>query len=274
MKGEGVWVEDTVQVVKDYYDSSVIAEWERLERHPFEYELTRRYIDRYIKPGDKVLDVGGGPGRYSLYLAEKGCDVTLVDLSAGNIEFAKQKAREYGVNFKTYVGDAREIDAIVDGEYDHVLLMGPLYHLLEEEDRVKTIEACLRLLKQGGTIFVSLISSYAGIIYAMKYEPQILLEEGMQEPLQLFIDDQPFAGEGFTKAYFIRHKDVLPFMAQFPLQKLHYFGQESILAPCEENFKGQPAAVIERWLDVAEQVCEREDLLSYSEHLMYIGRKL
>lgn len=267
-------MKDVVEVVKDFYDSSVQAEWERLQRHPFEYELTCRYLRRYIKPGDKVLDVGGGPGRYALYLAEKGCDVTLFDLSAGNIELAKQLAIERGVSFRTFVGDAREVDVIVGGEYDHILLMGPLYHLLEEADRVKTIEACLGLLRQGGTIFVSFISSYAGIIYAMKYEPQMLIEATMVTPVQLFVDDQPFAGDGFTKAFFIRHKDVLPFMAQFPLEKLHYFGQESILAPCEENIKAQPQAVIDKWLDVAEQVCEREDLLSYSEHLMYVGRKL
>lgn len=267
-------MQDTVKVVRDFYDSSVQAEWERLQRHPFEYELTRRYLDRYIQPGDKVLDVGGGPGRYALYLAEKGCDVTLFDLSAANIELGKQKAIEHGVSIETFVGDAREVDAIVEGEYDHILLMGPLYHLLEESDRVKTIAACLGLLKQGGTIFVSFISSYAGVIYAMKYEPQMLVEAAMATPVQLFIDDLPFAGDGFTKAFFIRHKDVLPFMAQFPLQKLHYLGQESILAPCEENVKGQPQAVIDKWLDVAEQVCEREDLLSYSEHLMYIGKKL
>ncbi len=267
-------MKDTVKVVRDFYDSSVQAEWDRLQRHPFEYALTRRYLDRYIKPGDKVLDVGGGPGRYALYLTEKGCDVTLLDLAAGNIEFAKQKAVERGVSLETFVGNAREVDAIVDGEFDHILLMGPLYHLLEEADRAKTIEACLSLLKQGGTIFVSFISSYAGVIYAMKYDPHMLIEPEMTTPVQLFVDDQPFAGDGFTKAYFIRHKDVLSFMAQFPLQKLHYFGQESILAPCEENIKAQPQEVIDKWLDVAEQVCEREDLLSYSEHLLYVGRKL
>ncbi len=267
-------MKDTVKVVRDFYDGSAQAEWERLQRHPFEYELTCRYLDRYIKSGDKVLDVGGGPGRYALYLAEKGCEETLFDLSAGNIELAKQKASEHGVSIKTFVGDAREVDAIVDGEFDHVLLMGPLYHLLEEADRVQTVEACLSLLKQNGTIFVSFISSYAGIIYAMKYEPPLLLESEMAIPVQLFIDDLPFAGDGFTKAYFIRHKDVLPFMSQFSLQTLHYLGQESILAPCEENIKAQSRAVIDKWLDVAEKVCEREDLLSHSEHLMYIGRKL
>jgi S-adenosylmethionine-dependent methyltransferase len=226
-----------------------------------------------IKPGDKVLDIGGGPGRYSLYLAAKGCDVTLFDLSSVNVEFAKEKAAEQGVSLKTIVGDAREVDSIIREQYDHILLMGPMYHLLEEADRVKALNASLKWLKQNGIIFVSLISSYGGIIYAMKYEPQLILDKDAELNYKMFEDDLPFSGDSFTKSYFHRHKDVLPFMAQFPLEKLHFFGQESILAPCEENIKTQPQEVIDKWLDLAEKVCEREDLLSYSEHLMYIGRK-
>jgi SAM-dependent methyltransferase len=265
---------DTVKIIKDFYDNSVMVEWERLQRHQFEFELTTRYINRYIKPGDKVLDIGGGPGRYSLYLAAKGCDVTLFDLSSANVEFAKEQAAAQSVSFRTIVGDAREVDSLVSEQYDHILLMGPLYHLLQEADRVKAINASLKCLKPNGKIYVSFISSYGGIIYSMKYEPQLIIEEDLEFQYKLFEDDLPFSGDSFTKSYFFRHKDVLPFMAQFPLEKLHFFGQESILAPCEENIKAQPQEVINKWLDLAEKVCEREDLLSYSEHLMYIGRKV
>lgn len=72
---------ENIEIVKKFYDETVDYEWERLERHKVEFELTKRYLNRYIKPGDKVLDLGGGPGRYSLYLAELGCAVTLADLS-------------------------------------------------------------------------------------------------------------------------------------------------------------------------------------------------
>ncbi|NLI56911.1 MAG: hypothetical protein GX387_00020 [Clostridium sp.] len=107
----------------------------------------------------------------------------------------------------------------------------------------------------------------------MKYAPELIIEKDLEFQYKLFEDDLPFSGDSFTQSYFYRHKDILPFMAQFPLEKLHFFGQESILAPCEENIKAQPQEVIDKWLDLAERVCEREDLLSYSEHLMYIGRK-
>ena len=117
------------QMVKDLYNNDVIKEWERLLRHPVEYEVTRAYLDRYIKPGDRVLDIGGGPGRYSLYLAKKGCNVTLFDLSDANIAFAKERASEQALSIETVCGEACIVDTLVSGCFDHVLLMGPLYHL-------------------------------------------------------------------------------------------------------------------------------------------------
>lgn len=65
----------------------------------------------------------------------------------------------------------------------------------------------------------------------------------------------------------------MPFMERFPLKKLNLFGQEGIMSPCEENFLIQPREVVDKWLDVAEKLCEREEFLGYAEHAMYIGRK-
>ncbi len=73
-------MDDIIKIVRDFYDIDVLAEWNRLEGRP-EFLLSCRMLDRYIKSNDKVLDIGGGPGRYSFYLAEKVCDVTLFDLS-------------------------------------------------------------------------------------------------------------------------------------------------------------------------------------------------
>ena len=65
---------DNTNIVRDYFDANVQGEWNRIAGRP-ESLLTCRKLERYIKPGDKVLDIGGEPGRYSPYLAEKGCDV-------------------------------------------------------------------------------------------------------------------------------------------------------------------------------------------------------
>jgi S-adenosylmethionine-dependent methyltransferase len=266
-------MEDTTCTVKKYYNSEVQKEWERLELHFIEFELTKRYLNRYIKTGDRVLDIGGGPGRHSLYIAEKGCDVTLADLSDENVRFALGKAKEKGLNIKAFPCDARNIDSYAEGSFDSILLMGPMYHLLAEADRIKAVEACLKLLRPGGVIFISFISSYAGIIYSMKYEPEMILIPELETQYRLFTEDKTFVGESFTKTFFIRHADILPFMERFGLEKLHLLGQESLLAPNEPNIQAQPKEVVDKWLDLAEKVCEREDLLPFSEHFMYIGKK-
>ena len=264
-------VMDTVEIVKAYYDRAAAAEWDRIAGRP-EFLLTVRFIDRYIKPGDRVLDIGGGPGRYSIYLARRGCDVTLFDLSDGNIEYAKQKAAEAGVTVKTICGDARTADSFLNGRYNHILLMGPMYHLLEESDRIKAVNSSLRLLEPGGILFISFINIFAGIIYAMKCRPDIIGDPAEKVFFDAFLGCRSFAGEAFTQAYFAKPDEILPFMEQFPLEKLHFIGQEGITSPCEGNIMSQPQDIIDLWIGLCEKTCERTDLLNWSEHLMYIGR--
>lgn len=265
-----------VEVVRNFYDENVQYEWERLDRNPFEFALTTAMMERHIRPGDRVLDIGGGPGRYSLYFAGRGCDVTLLDLSENNVRFARQKAAEQGLRLTALAGDAREADKLAGGPFDHVFLMGPLYHLLEEAERIRAVEAALACLKPGGNLYASFILLFSGMIYMMRQAPEHIVEE-MEVKYNNYIDcvvrDDSYGGASFTEAFFIRLGDVLPFMARFPLSTLHLFGQEGILAPCERNILAQPKEIVDRWVNVALQLCEREELLSFAEHVMYIGRK-
>jgi len=273
MKEEETIMDETTKIVRDFYNSAVEGEWNRIAGRP-EFLLTCRMLDRYIKPGDRVLDIGGGPGRYSLYLAERGCEVTLFDLSPENTRFVAERASEQGLPLQTVTGDAREADKLVTGQFDHVLLMGPMYHLLVEADRATAVIAALQLLQPGGVIYASFINMFAGIIYAMKIQPDIITDQAEQGFYNTFIENRSYAGQAFTQAYFARQNEILPFMSQFPLEKLHLFGQESVTSPCENNIMSQPKEIVELWLDLCEKIWEREDLLSWSEHLMYVGRKM
>lgn len=264
---------DPIEQIREFYDNGSAQEWERMDRHPVEWHVNSSVMGRYIRPGERVLDVGGGPGRYSIHFAKKGCDVTLADLSQGNVDFAKGAAREQGVRICAVQADARDLSRFADDSFDHVLLMGPLYHLQKEEDRALAVREAVRCLKPGGVLFAAFINSYAGMMYAMSQDPASLLYPAEQEYFRLVREDKPFSGLGFTQAYFIRKEDVLPLMERFPLDRLHFLGSEAMLSACEPNILAQPPDVIAAWCDLALHFCEDERFMSLSEHFLYVGRK-
>ncbi len=264
---------DIAKTVRAFYDADVQQEWERLERHPAEFAINKRYINRYVRPGTHVLDMGGGPGRYALHLAAQGCEVTLADLSPGNVAFAKEKAQELSLPLRALCMDARDLSGLGGELFDAVLLMGPLYHLTQESDREEAVRQCLAHLRPGGCLFASFISSYAGVIYYLRTNPAEALAPQGEANMRYFLQDLPYAGPAFTEAFFIRQGDVVPFMERFALTTLHFLGSEGILMPAEPLLLGQPPEVLQHWIDVAAAVCERPDLLSFSEHFLYVGRK-
>ena len=268
-------MDKNVRIIREHYDANVEAEWNRIAGRP-EFLLTCRMLERCIKPGESVLDIGGGPGRYSIHLAQMGCDVTLLDLSGGNTMFAAARAEEIGLSLRTVTGDARDAGKLAGGEYDHVLLMGPLYHLLDEADRVRAVESAMSVLKPGGLIYVSFINMFAGIVYGMKYRPEIILSTVPDEIeyMKNVTARKSYSGNAFTKAHFTEQRDILPFMGQFPLEKLHLFGQEGVISPCEDKIMGHSQETTDAWLDFSEKVWEQGDLLSWAEHIMYVGRSL
>ncbi len=260
--------------IREFYDQNVSLEWERLDRHPIEFLLTKRVLDQYIHPAQSVLDLGGGPGRYSLYLCEHGCQVTLMDLSSANVEFALSKASAANLCLEGLTGDALDAPSLLPNrQFDHILLMGPLYHLLEEADRQCAVNNALYLLKPGGRLYVSFLPMFSGMIYYMRNAPEGILNESDRVFSEAVVNDQSYGGAAFTQAYFIRQADILPFMSQFALEDQHILGQEGILAQFENCWIQQSPEVQQGWLDMAYALLERPEFLSYSEHIMVHGLK-
>jgi len=276
-KTEKITSEESVRIVKDFYDDQVEKEWNRIADKP-EFLLTCRMMDKYIKPGDSVLDIGGGPGRYSFYFAEKGCDVTLVDLSPENINHVEKQSAKSGLPVKAINGDARYVDTIVlesgdRKQFDHILLMGPLYHLLEDLDRSRAVDSALQLLKPGGLLFAAFISMSGGLVFGLREVPAAFADPSEERFLVPLVEGGSYGGAAFTQAFFINQNEIVPFMNRFPLEKLHLFGQESVLAPNVHTFMEQPPEIKAAMLDLAEKLCEKDEYLSWSEHIMYVGRK-
>ena len=262
--------DESIVKVQKFYDETY-DEWERLDRHKIEFDITKRYLDEYIVGENlEIFDIGGGPGRYSIYLAEKGHKVTLLDLSKKNIEVAKEKSAERGITLESYIhGNALELDKH-DKKYDVVLLMGPLYHLINESDRKKAVELALNLLKSGGIIFASFISNYAPIIDYLKGPYEIDSVDNLLRYLKNGVND----GEsGFTTAYFFDYKEAKNLMNSFGLKELAFVGVENILGSKESDIYKLDESQYQKWLEICYQLGKDENLMGTSEHYLYIGRK-
>lgn len=269
---------ENIQSVREFYNSGPEGEWNRLDREPFEFELTTGMMDRYIRPGDSILDIGGGPGRYAIYYAKKGCDVTLTDLSDGCIALAEKKAALSGLQLKAHAINCLELDELDLGQFDHVLLMGPLYHLVDKADRVEAVQIALRHLKPGGKLYASFIQTIAGLLYCLQNDgmlPKCLHNPEDQRQITAVEAGTDWGGAGFCEyTYMYDLKNIAPFMAQFPLQQLHLFGQESFLSPNKAEILKRSPEEIQAWMELAKRYLEQPSFLSWAEHILYIGEKI
>lgn len=122
----------------------------RLTRVPLELERNKAILAERLPSSGRIIDAGGGTGVYSAWLAERGYQVDLVEPIPLHVEQARQVASQ-GAAFKAHLGDARKLE-FPDGVADAVLLMGPLYCLVEAHDRERALSEALRVLRPGGVL--------------------------------------------------------------------------------------------------------------------------
>lgn len=262
--------------VESFYDSCPQNEWIRMDRHRMEFRTTLRAMGEFIPPRSTILDIGGGPGRYSIELAKAGHRVTLLDLSSQNVELARQKARELGVEIATFVhGNALDLSRFADSAFDAVLLMGPLYHLVEPSDRDLAIREALRVLAPDGLFFASFINRYSVYIDLLKHDPGEITscakryEELMTTAVHIPTEQNP----GFTDAYFIHPMEIEPLMSGHGLSTLRLAVAEGLIAPVEAAVNGLPEEAFDAWVDVCYRLGTDPTTWGAGEHMLYVGRK-
>ena len=113
----------------------------------------------------KILDIGAGTGRYSVALLDKGFDVTAVEPVKKNLDILRKK----GTMVKTWQGNALDLNFLPEKKYDITLMLGPLYHLISDEEKLTAFEQAKRVTKDGGYIFAGYVmNDYAVIKYCFE----------------------------------------------------------------------------------------------------------
>ncbi|HTU28199.1 MAG TPA: class I SAM-dependent methyltransferase [Solirubrobacteraceae bacterium] len=153
-------IDPHAEAMRAYYGRG--EEQTRLEQGHglLEFERTIEILSRHLPdPPARVADVGGGPGRYALWLAERGYEIEHRDLIGLHVEQLKGSLKD-GHRVNTAVGDARAL-TLPDESVDGVLLLGPLYHIAHHQDRVTALREARRILTPGGVVFAAAISRWA-----------------------------------------------------------------------------------------------------------------
>ncbi len=242
-----------------------------------EFALTWKALKEYLPPAPaSILDIGGGPGRYAIALAKEGYDITLFDLSQGNLTFAQDKAREAGVSLSDYVhGSATDLSHFADNTFDAVLLMGPLYHLLTPEERQQAVAEAWRVLRPGGVCFAAFIGRYAAVLDAAVKDRAWIVEhaEECDELLRTGIN-RPDSDAYFTDAYFAHPTEVVPLIESVGFQTGAVIAVEGLTNLVNgELYRTASPEIIQAWIDLNYRLAKDPSVHGVSMHLLHVGQK-
>jgi SAM-dependent methyltransferase len=238
-------------------------------------------IAGYLPAGARVLDIGGGPGRYSLWLADRGHHVTLADLSPALIALAQDKVAMSPMRALVddiVVADIRDLTRWADDTFDAALALGPFYHLPDPADRDLAARELARVLRPGGLAFVALMPRYAFLrrTLAVPDERRHLAPPGF---VARILDDGVFNNDipgRFTGGYGVRPAEVAPFFAGHGFEARALLAAQSIVPDLQEPLAALALSdpdAHRAMMDTLVQVAGDPSILGLANHLLYVGQK-
>lgn len=265
--------------VKKFYDQGSEKEWDRLQ-HPYsrlELVTTLDLITKHFPSQGTICDVGSGPGRYSMELLKKGYQVTMVDLSRELLEIAKREITRASLPpaAKVLCASATDLSELATESFDAVLLMGPLYHLLDAEERQKALKETYRLLKKGGVACIAYLSSWGGLRYFLKRYPEKF--EDLSFPMALLKEGSLSSSFGdFTECFFSSPSAAQKEIEEAGFTVTTFIGCEGVASgyksEVEEIARRLPQAY-ESLVKLVRETCEKEPFRSTAEHLHFVATK-
>ncbi len=266
---------DDVSDIGAFYTADPQREHSRLERHQLEYELTWRYIDHYLPAQGTILEIGAATGRYTLPLAQRGYQITAVDLSAGLLAVNRQRITDAGLagQVRFVEADARDLSSVAVRRFDAVLIMGPLYHLIVEADRKAALCRAADRLGDGGILFSAFISRWGVLGDLLRNNPDWIEDQAEVEALIASGSRSDEAPRGGFRGYLACAAEIAPLHEALGFETLALAGVEPAISAADENYNALEGDQRRQWLDLLHRVSTEPSIVGASRHLLYVGRK-
>ena len=234
-----------------------------------EFLTTMRYITRYLKPGMRICEIGAATGRYSHHLARAGYQVDAVELLSYNVEIFKANTQP-GENVRIFQGNAKELTMFPDNTYEITLILGPVYHLFTVPEQLQALAEAIRITKKDGIIFAAYCGNDATMV-------QYCFGRGMikQQRYRDLVDPVTFKASSDPAELFqlYRKEDIDALMSVFPVKRLHYVGTDMATNYMRQTVDEMDDELFDLYMQYHFSICERQDMVGVSHHVLDIFRK-
>ena len=227
-----------------------------------EFKTAIHYIDKYIKENDKLLDVGAGTGKYSIYYSTKGYDVTAVELVKHNLKIIEKNNKD----IKCILGNAIDLSKLPDNTYDITLLFGPMYHLISYEDKLKALNEAKRVTKKNGYIFISYcMNEYALITHG--FINNNIISELDNKRVNKDYKITPKENDLYS---FVRLEDINQLLNDSGLKREVILSQDGPTEYIKKVINKMDDKTLDIFFDYHLKTCERPELLGSGRHVLDI----
>ena len=225
-----------------------------------EFLTSIKYLELYLEEGDRIVDIGAGPGKYSIYFHNKGYDVTAVEYVRPNIGMLRAKDR----NIPIVEASATDLSMFKDDEFDVAIMFGPMYHLYSKQDRIKALNEARRISKK--YIFVTYImNEYAVIEYAFKDNHYKEIKEKLTSDFHIDDPDNIF--------FQVRIEDIDELNEICKLELVKRFASDGPTDYMRSYINNMDDETFAAYLQFHFSTCERKELLGASSHVVDILKK-
>ncbi|XVH33514.1 class I SAM-dependent methyltransferase (plasmid) [Haloferacaceae archaeon DSL9] len=266
---------------QSYYDAFAENEWERLDRDPvtrFEFENTLASLTDALPDSGRVLDAGAGSGRYAVWLAERGFDVELLDLSAEQVRIARSKVAERDVSHRATCqqGDLRRLPFAGDSFDAVCCLGGPASHILDRAERATAMAELRRVARPSAPVFVSVIGRFAMLRDTIKLS--LDTHHGLLAPIARDGDytaervAEHANGEGWAACHGFRVDEFETELldAGFDVERL--VGLENIACRMKRELAAADPAAVDDVREIVRTLREDRTAVDLSEHMLAVCR--
>ncbi len=242
-----------------------------------EFDRIKSLIKKYVTTSSsRIIDVGGGTGKYSEWLAKKGHQVHLIDPVPKHVRTAQNRANKLKNKFSVSLGESRNLEFPNDFA-DLILLHGPLYHLQKREDRELAIREAKRVLKNGGIVLGFAInytaSTIVGLLNGLIHKKTFFemcaneLTTGVHNPP----DDFPWL---LAEGYYHKPKQLKEEFVSQELAYLNIYAVEGMAWLDQDYFANMQNKTKKNTLMKLINITENDSyLLSFSPHMMIAAKK-